>query len=154
MTITIDISKHSEGWPDVGALIERAVKGALEGANFTDETEVSIVLADDAFIQNLNKEYRGKDKPTNVLSFPQGEPFSLGDIILARETITREAEDQKKSFDDHLSHLTVHGILHLLGFDHEEESEAEEMEALEIEILEKMGLKNPYETSSAPPDAM
>lgn len=107
--------------------------------------EIAVVLADDAFVQNLNKQYRGKDKPTNVLSFPaslgDGE---LGDIILAFETIEREAAEQQKTFRNHATHLLVHGFLHLLGYDHIEEKEAEIMEKLEIKILKKLGISNPY----------
>lgn len=115
--------------------------------------ELSVVLCDDDFIRTLNREYRGKDKPTNVLSFPQiefregegfGDPVPFGDLILAYETIIREAEEQKKSFSSHFTHLIIHGTLHLLGYDHETEGEAEEMESLEIAILEQMGIENPY----------
>ena len=137
--LTIDISKQSDLWPALPALIDKAVKACIS------EGEISIVLADNNFIQNLNHVYRGKDKPTNVLSFPQDEPGLLGDVILAYETIEKEANEQEKSFEDHLTHLIVHGTLHLLGHDHEDDKEAKEMEALEIEILEKLGIKNPYE---------
>lgn len=118
---------------------------------------MAVVLADDAFVQALNRDYRGKDKPTNVLSFhaeehieknaralaKQGE-CELGDIILAYETVAREAKEQNKRFADHARHLLVHGTLHLLGHDHMEESEAEAMEKLEIKILKKQGIVNPY----------
>lgn len=116
--------------------------------------EISIVLADDAFVQDLNKRYRHKDKPTNVLSFPQTEiedldasqPFlSLGDIIIAYETIVREAGEQGKPLADHFRHMLVHGCLHLLHFDHIEEDEAQAMESLEIAILGSFGVKNPYQ---------
>ena len=120
--------------------------------------EISVVLADDAAIQPLNASYRGKDKPTNVLSFPQQEmhegrflkdkplPPSLlwGDIILAHETIAREAHEQGKTFDHHFTHLFIHGFLHLLGYDHERPEEGERMEALERGILEALGIKDPY----------
>ena len=108
-------------------------------------------MADDAFVQSLNKSFRGKDKPTNVLSFPAcADPRSpipdpsLGDIILAFETIAREAQDQAKSFKDHAVHLLVHGTLHLLGHDHKKDAQARDMEKLEINILKKLNINNPY----------
>lgn len=146
----IDITDHSSLWAgdrqDLHPVIREAVETALRHAcDNREPSELSIVLADDAFIQALNKEWRGKDKPTNVLSFPQDEPGLLGDIILAHETIAREAAEQDKTFTDHLKHLVVHGVLHLLGHDHEDEDEAAVMERLEIEILEQLEVKNPYE---------
>lgn len=140
--ITIDIDKQSALWEDVD--VSTPLEAALRHLDIA-EAEVSVVLGDDAFVQGLNKQYRGKDKPTNVLSFPQELPM-LGDIVLAHETIMRDAKEQDKSFKDHLTHLLVHGLLHLLGHDHEEDDEAEIMESLEIEILSLMGVKNPYES--------
>lgn len=104
---------------------------------------------DDASQQELNKEWRGIDKPTNVLSFPQIEPFSpvlgiLGDITLARETLEREAAEQGVSFTDHYTHLVVHGFLHILGYDHVDENEALVMEGLETQILATLGIDDPY----------
>ncbi|NBX02785.1 MAG: rRNA maturation RNase YbeY [Alphaproteobacteria bacterium] len=104
--------------------------------------EITVVLADDAFVKNLNRDFRGKDKPTNVLSFP-GDGH-LGDIVLAFETIEREAKEQQKTFKAHVQHLLVHGTLHLLGHDHIKDAEAEKMEALEIKILKELGVANPY----------
>ncbi|HEY9011606.1 MAG TPA: rRNA maturation RNase YbeY [Devosia sp.] len=111
--------------------------------------ELSIVLMDDASQQELNKEWRGIDKPTNVLSFPQIEPFSpvlgiLGDITLARETLEREAVEQGVNFTDHFTHLVVHGFLHILGYDHVDENEALVMEGLETQILATLGIADPY----------
>jgi probable rRNA maturation factor len=111
--------------------------------------ELSIVLMDDAAQQELNQQWRGIDKPTNVLSFPQIEPFSpvlglLGDITLARETLEREAVELGKSFTDHFTHLVVHGFLHILGYDHIDESEALVMEGLETQILATLGIDDPY----------
>ena len=138
-TIEIDILQQAGNWPDVDALVRTALERVIES-----DTEVSVVLTDDAHIQVLNRDYRGKDKATNVLSFPQDEPQLLGDIIIAYETIVREAEEQNKHFEDHFTHMLVHGCLHLLGYDHETDEEAEEMEALEIRILGDLGVKNPY----------
>ena len=115
-----------------------------------DNTSLTILLSNDAEVQALNKQYRGKDKPTNVLSFPDGDVgedgvLQLGDMVLAYETVAREAVEQSKSFEAHLTHLVIHGVLHLLGYDHEEDVEAEAMEALEIALLARMGIANPYQ---------
>ena len=115
----------------------------------TGVAELSIVLMDDAEQRALNNQWRGIDKPTNVLSFPQVEPFSpvaglLGDITLARETLVREAADLDKSFADHFTHLVVHGFLHILGYDHIQESDALVMEGLETQILATLGIPDPY----------
>ena len=118
-----------------------------------DVVEVAIVLADDDEVRRLNRDYRGIDKPTNVLSFGSsgdgrdrvaGEPIILGDVILARETVAAEAATQGKSIADHALHLVVHGVLHLLGHDHESAREAEAMEALEIDLLARLGIADPY----------
>ncbi len=151
----IYITSLSSLWDEtaVTPLVERALEACTVLDDFSDHN-VSIVLGDDLEIQGLNKQFRGFDKPTNVLSFPadeddfvpEGELQPLGDIILAYETIQREALEQDKLFDHHLTHLIVHGFLHLLGYDHEEDVEAEEMEALEIQILASLGIKDPYNT--------
>jgi probable rRNA maturation factor len=119
-------------------------------AKVTGVAELSIVLTDDAEQQELNREWRGIDKPTNVLSFPQIEPFGpvsgiLGDIVLARETLEREAEELQKPFHHHFTHLVVHGFLHILGYDHIEERDALEMESLETRILATLGIPDPYQ---------
>ncbi|MEM7679417.1 MAG: rRNA maturation RNase YbeY [Pseudomonadota bacterium] len=146
MSIEIFIPKHDKNWPDVDHLVREAVLKTLEHVSFEEQTEISCVLADNDFVQELNKNYRGKDKPTNVLSFPQDDKtfMNLGDVIFARETIEKEAVTQNKKFNDHLAHLTVHGTLHLLGYDHEDDDQAEEMEGLEIEILNALNVENPY----------
>lgn len=124
----------------------KTVRAACESVLLSRKVhgEIAVVLADDAFAQQLNRDYRGKDKPTNVLSFPNDEAGQLGDIVLAFETVEREAAEQGKSFKHHAVHLLVHGTLHLLGYDHEIEKEAARMEKLEIKILDKLGVANPY----------
>ena len=110
-----------------------------------EPSEVSLVLTDDAAVQILNRDYRGKDRPTNVLSFPVvNAPGLLGDIVLSRETLVREAKIGEKAVHDHLTHLIIHGLLHLLGYDHETERDAVVMEALEVQALAKLGIANPY----------
>lgn len=148
MKADIDILMNEPGWesalPEVEELLTRAVNTALEHLGASKVYEISLVLTNDTEIQELNRAWRGKDKPTNVLSFPQDEDALLGDIILALGVVEREAAEQSKTLTDHTAHLTVHGLLHLLGYDHEEDNEAEEMEALEIAICQKLGIKNPY----------
>lgn len=150
--LNIEISRNSDGWPDaLDARAEAAVRAALaqSKAKITGAAELSIVLTDDAEQQVLNRDWRGIDKSTNVLSFPQIEPFGavaglLGDIILARETLVREADEQGVSFEDHFTHLVVHGFLHLLGYDHMDDDEALAMEGLETQILASLGVADPY----------
>lgn len=132
-------------------MAERAVFEALaqSRAKVTGVSEVSILLTDDAHQQVLNREWRQIDKSTNVLSFPQIEPFEplaglIGDLSLARETLEREAAEMSISFSDHFTHLVVHGFLHLLGYDHIEEDEALQMEGLETQILKTLGIADPY----------
>lgn len=144
-SLTVDILEQSGDWPSGASFVEAVLRAVVTCDQIVpDSYEVSVVLTDDAHIQILNQQYRNQDKPTNVLSFPQDEGGLLGDIILAYETIAREAVEQNKVFDDHLKHMLVHGCLHLLGFDHETDDEAEEMEALEVLILDGLGVKNPY----------
>lgn len=189
--VEIALSIEDERWEasvsDVEALCERSARSALAAAHAQDPhwlpegpIEMSVILADDDTVQELNKNYRGKDKPTNVLSFalyadgggeegddegfdgeeqdedePDDEdveflspeapvPVILGDVILAFETVEREAREQRKAFADHLAHLVTHGVLHLLGYDHIEDSEAEQMERLETQILSGLGIADPY----------
>jgi len=125
----------------------KMVMAAWEGV---EPAEVSVVLADDDFVHVLNRNYRGKDKPTNVLSFenkekpPKGQPWMAGDIIVAYETVKKEAKELKIPFLAHLAHLLVHGTLHLQGYDHLNDKEAEKMESKEIKIMAKLGYPNPY----------
>ena len=114
------------------------------------ESELLIRIVDKIEIQNLNKTYRHKDKTTNVLSFPSDLPVEideaiLGDVVICSEVVAKEANEQNKTFNDHLLHIAIHGTLHLIGYDHIKESEAVEMENLEIKILEKMQIANPYQ---------
>lgn len=141
--IDVAIRRDSKDWD---LITDEHIIGVISVAlnRFGDHFEVSIVLSNDQFVKSLNKQYRFKDKPTNVLSFPAGDETMLGDIVLAFETIQKEADSQDKNFQDHCSHLIVHGTLHLLGYDHIEEDEAEEMENLEIEILSELEINNPY----------
>jgi len=157
--LEIDVLREAGEW-ESGAeeTVRRAAEHAFVVTRGGEAAELCIVLADDELVATLNKAYRGKDGPTNVLSFPAadmpdtGVPEDafkrsaplLGDVVLARETIAREAAAQHKSFENHLSHLTVHGVLHLLGHDHADDIEADEMEELERDILEDLGISDPY----------
>ena len=119
------------------------------GAKLKGAAELSNLLTNDEEQQALNQQWRGKDSSTNVLSFPQIEPFGpvvgiLGDITLARETLEREAVEQGVSFTDHFTHLVVHGFLHILGYDHLTDDEALQMEGLETKILDSLGIADPY----------
>lgn len=155
MSVAIAVTIESDKWaarlPGAEALVEDAARAALLAAPPPiDPAELSIVLADNALVQTLNSTYRGKDVPTNVLSFPQepivlpGIPAPLGDVFLAFETIASEASAQGKTLNDHVTHLVVHGVLHIVGFDHETDSDAETMEDLERRILGVMGVADPY----------
>lgn len=153
--LSIAFAVNAEGWPEnLEAVAETAIREALKQseAEVTGVTEVSVVLTDDAEQRELNRQWRGFDKSTNVLSFPQIEPFApvsglLGDITLARETVEKEADEMGISFEAHFTHLVVHGFLHLLGYDHIEEEDAEEMEGLETDILATLGIADPYADS-------
>jgi probable rRNA maturation factor len=126
--------------PGVERLVRKAARAAASRGR-----SLNVALSDDRAVRALNKRDRGKDKPTNVLSYPSGERDFLGDIVLARQTVWREAKAQKKSPGDHMAHLVVHGVLHLLGHDHETgEADAERMEALERRILARLGIADPY----------
>lgn len=142
--VALDRAWH-RSLPDVERLVRRATRAAYAGARRTAHSSVVVALADDARVRSLNARDRRKDKPTNVLSYPSGERGSLGDIVLARQTVWREAREQGKTAADHLSHLVVHGTLHLLGYDHETgEADARRMEALERRVLAKLGVADPY----------
>ena len=145
----IDILIKDEAWHELGH-IDSICRSAIDSAaaSFSDllGDEVSIALIDDAEMQTLNRDFRGKDKPTNVLSFPNPGPDNgLGDIVLARETLIREASERDLETVHHLTHLLVHGFLHLLGYDHQNDDDAQEMEGLEVTLLRGMDIDNPYE---------
>jgi probable rRNA maturation factor len=141
----VEIAIDHDGWTEeLAALAQRAAHAALE-----DEAgQISILLTGDAAIRALNLQFRGKDKPTNVLSFPAadmpGNEAFLGDIAVAFETALQEAAEQGKALGDHLSHLIVHGMLHLLGEDHETADDAERMEMAERRILARLAIADPY----------
>ncbi len=157
--LTVDVLAESPQWdaePDAEATVRRAIMqvAAVEGA--VDPTaEVSVLLCDDAVIAALNARWRGRDEPTNVLSFPApppsdpAAPVHLGDIAIAYETVIREAQEQGIPATWHLAHLAVHGFLHLLGYDHATDGEAERMEQLEREILASLGVPDPYAARDA-----
>jgi probable rRNA maturation factor len=157
----VDIVIDSEAWrelPEAEDIVRRAVMTAAvcDAAIGLRNTEVSVLLCDDDTIASLNGRWRNQDKPTNVLSFPAQplhgsvmiqEKMPLGDIAIAYETLVREAGESGKTASAHLAHLVVHGFLHLAGFDHETDDEAEEMERLEREILSRIGVADPYATA-------
>lgn len=158
LEIEIALAVESPGWPDEDEL-ERLVRRTVDAAvaclalSSARRTELGVTFTDDAAIRILNAQWRGQDKPTNVLSFPafpeggEAVPPMLGDIVLARETIAREAALDEKPFDHHLTHLVAHGLLHLLGYDHETDEEAEEMEGVERRILASLAIPDPYALS-------
>lgn len=168
--IQVDVSVAAAAWTDCLPQAEEQivpwVQAALSGAwDMLDlppgPLEISVMLADDQIVRCMNRDWRGQDKSTNVLSFaalddedapqPAGAPVLLGDVILALETCRAEAADQKIGIQDHVAHLVVHGVLHLLGFDHEEdEDEAVLMEGLETRILAGLGIADPYAGDDAP----
>jgi probable rRNA maturation factor len=159
--IQVDIVSKSKKWKTHEEFITESFKKIIPltdlkkilKKNINLEVSVSLVL--DREMQKINYAFRGKDKPTNVLSFPAVDSISLkelskidylflGDVIIAFETVTKESLAQKKAFENHLTHLILHSVLHLIGFDHEDDEMAEIMESLEIKILKKLKIKNPY----------
>lgn len=154
----ITVSRQGGDWSrvlgDSDNIVENAARAAWRAAA-TDGTlardcEISIALADDALVRALNRDYRGIDRATNVLSFPAGDPgapgrpWLIGDAVLALETVEAEASEAGRPVVDHVTHLVVHGVLHLLGYDHETEADAAVMETLEIDILAGLDIENPY----------
>jgi len=148
--MTITILTHDARWKGLAPTVKRAAEALLLRRKLK-KTALTVVLTNDMEIQTLNRDYRKKNKPTNVLSFVDGSVDDgmrqLGDVILSYDTIAREAVEQNKKLKHHIMHLTIHGGLHLLGFDHESEAEANAMESIEIATLARMGIANPYESS-------
>ena len=154
--LSVDVIIEDDHWPKESSLRELAehvFSASLQQVNLLLEhfSEVSLVFTNDAAMRDLNAEWREKDRPTNVLSFPLkqispgDQPLPMmGDVVFAYETIAREADELMLTFEAHLTHLLAHGFLHLLGYDHEEDDEAEIMEWLEVQILATFGLENPY----------
>jgi probable rRNA maturation factor len=143
--------------PDARATLRRAMGAVAENRGIVHEGEITALLTDDSAIRSLNRQWRSIDKATNVLAFPArrfeppqlGLPPRIGDVVIAYETTAREAEAEGKSFSQHLSHLAVHGFLHLLGYDHDSDAAALEMEQLEVEILARLDLPDPYAVRQA-----
>ena len=147
--LTIDIQRETSLQVPQNDIIERAARAALVAADVSRDCEVSLRIVESGEIQALNQQYRGKNSPTNVLSFPAEFPPELeipllGDIVICAAVVEAEAQEQGKPADAHWDHMVVHGVLHLLGFDHEVEQEALEMEALEVQILAQLGWPSPY----------
>jgi probable rRNA maturation factor len=147
VSVAIDIAIPCKSWrralPRAGALARRAAVAALREAGHAGDAELSLVLADDATVAELNAKYRRRDGPTNVLSFPAAAPL-LGDVVIAYETVAREARGQNRRLADHFAHLVVHGTLHLLGHDHARRADAKRMERLEAAALFRLGIADPY----------
>ncbi|HWE74633.1 MAG TPA: rRNA maturation RNase YbeY [Stellaceae bacterium] len=153
--IAIDLLVASAAWkralPMAASIARKAAIAALaQSGKKIGAAELSLVLADDATVRDLNARWRGKDAPTNVLAFAsdeppaKGKPVLLGDVVLAYQTVAREAKEQEKRLADHLRHLVIHGVLHLLGYDHIKPAPAKRMEALETRILASLGVADPY----------
>jgi probable rRNA maturation factor len=143
--IEVEAPAWSEALPDAEALVLAAADATLASEGAVGEG-VTLLLTDDATIRDLNRRFRAQDKPTNVLSFPapQNPERFLGDIALAYGVCAREAEEQGKPLGHHLQHLVAHGVLHLLGYDHESDAQADEMEGLERAVLAGLGIPDPY----------
>ncbi len=153
--IKLDVLVESGLWNEPGkvkAVLRRAI-GQAAATLSTSGVEIAIVLTDDSAIRLLNRRWRGIDAATNVLSFPSQDPGGqrpfIGDLVLARQTIVREASAERKPFAHHLAHLAVHGFLHLLGYDHENDKDAAVMEQLERKILRQLAIPDPYRPAQA-----
>jgi probable rRNA maturation factor len=151
--LAIDVVRHADAWAEAGitdTMLESVARAALNAVPDlkSADCEIALVLTDDAEMHALNHTWRGKDASTNVLSFPAGETSGetryLGDVVLAYETSLKESREDNLAFPDHVSHLVVHGVLHLLGYDHASDSDAERMEEIERKVLEALGIADPY----------
>ena len=153
--IDIAIVLGDAGWlrslPRARAVARRAVQATAQAARLRNGAALGLALTSDRAVRALNHDFRGQDKPTNVLSFPTFTRPYLGDIALARATIAREARQQGKTLEHHLAHLVVHGVLHLLGHDHAVRADAQRMEALEKRVLAGLGIGDPYVLTPRPP---
>jgi len=160
--VALETERDSDLWdalPEAEAIVAKAASAAFAEARLVarPDAELTVTLADDARVRALNAEWRAKDQPTNVLTFPAVEPDEtadapmLGDVILAFETVAREARDERKTLADHVAHLVVHGVLHLFGYDHLDDAEADAMEAVEIRALARIGVADPYAALADPP---
>jgi probable rRNA maturation factor len=165
--VTVDVLIESPLWekaePDAEAVVREAISRAAAATDVGEPTvEVAVLLCDDAMIAAFNAQWRGREEPTNVLSFPAppgvdldraasdpSVPVHLGDIAIACETVVREAREQGRTVSQHLAHLAVHGFLHLLGYDHQTDQEAEHMESLEREVLATLGISDPFASHDA-----
>jgi len=158
--LAIDVVHEAGDWSPLDAVSDavHAAADALAAELKTSACEACVALSSDAEVERLNATYRGKKAPTNVLSFPAGPDHPtdrvatrfLGDLVLASETLSREAAELGLPVEHHLQHLVVHGLLHLLGYDHEADDEAEAMEAAEVRILARLGIANPYAVAGEP----
>ena len=156
----IDFLTDDEAWralPEREAQAHAAIRAVFEVLQSpAPEAELSLVFTSDQAVAELNRVWRGKAEPTNVLSFPAaggawpGAPRALGDIVLAAGVVSREARTSGKPLANHTSHLIIHGLLHLVGYDHEDDARAEAMERLEAEVMARLGLPDPYEGAQAP----
>jgi probable rRNA maturation factor len=149
-SLTLDVIVESSLWedqPEAETVIRETITVAAK-STARAAAEIAILLTDDSAIRKINRQWRDQDKPTNVLSFPANEAGleagHLGDIVIAYETLAREAAAENKPFAHHLAHLTIHGYLHLLGYDHMSDTDAVQMEKLETALLEKLGIPDPY----------
>ena len=161
LALEIEDPRWTQALPNAAELLEKAIGLALADVNDDTRTiEVGVRLVDDGTIQGLNRDWRGRDKPTNVLSFPLGDPgpvddpdfpWLIGDIVMSFDTVTAESIRDGKSLEHHIAHLAIHAALHLIGHDHEDEAEADAMEAVEVKLLAGLGIADPYQSAGDAP---
>ncbi|MGJ3262450.1 MAG: rRNA maturation RNase YbeY [Salinarimonas sp.] len=153
LDLTLDVTREAGAWEtlgDIEGLCARAAEAALVVAGVEGLVALELLLTDDSAIREINREWRHRDEPTNVLSFPAAPapgypgPRRLGDVVLAFETLAREAQAEGRPLADHAAHLLAHGVLHCLGYDHDQDAAAEEMEALETRAMALIGVPDPY----------